>query len=66
MVEERGLVELLPGMQQCPGCGYGTIRVSGCDHITCVVCEAHWCFRCGVECDEGDIYEHLAVCRGGS
>lgn len=57
---------LLPGMKQCPGCGYGTMRAAGCFHMTCAVCLAHWCWAC---CGEfpcaADVYAHMHHAHGG-
>lgn len=64
MLEQEG-VTLLPGMKECPGCGYGTIRASGCWHMTCAVCCAHWCWRCGGEFLADEIYQHLDDIHGG-
>lgn len=69
---ERAAVELareglalLPGMKECPGCGYGTIRASGCWHMTCAVCAAHWCWMCAAEFPPDDIYDHMEEVHGG-
>lgn len=62
---EREGVVLLPGMRECPGCGYGTVRSSGCWHMTCAVCCAHWCWCCGGEYDADGIYEHMENEHGG-
>lgn len=47
------------GIRVCPGCQYGTMKSAGCNHMTCVVCEAHWCWECGGEFDADTIYDHL-------
>ncbi|KAK4643791.1 hypothetical protein QC761_405090 [Podospora bellae-mahoneyi] len=51
----------------CPGCGVGTQKTSGCDHMTCVVsgCNTHWCFKCGEEVDRHEIYDHMSEEHGG-
>ncbi|EHK44728.1 hypothetical protein TRIATDRAFT_220452 [Trichoderma atroviride IMI 206040] len=51
-------------IRHCPGCGVATEKTYGCDHITCP-CGVHWCYACGVESSEGDIYEHMEEEHGG-
>eukprot|EP00892_Ulva_mutabilis_P012750 jgi/Ulvmu1/9848/UM057_0001.1 len=58
-------LSLLPGMKECPGCGYGTMRSAGCWHMTCAVCEAHWCWVCAGEFTENTIYSHMEGVHGG-
>jgi hypothetical protein len=39
------------GMNECPGCGVATEKISGCDHMACP-CGTDWCYGCGeVECE---------------
>lgn len=45
--------------RECPGCHAPSTKVSGCDHMTCPVCSAHWCWRCGGKFEEEDIYDHM-------
>lgn len=52
-------VDGVRGVRLCPGCGFGTLKSTGCNHMTCVVCEAHWCWECGQEFSAETIYEHL-------
>ena len=53
--------------RDCPSCGTPTEKTGGCDHIQCTVpgCGAHWCFFCGKESDEHEIYEHMRTEHGG-
>ncbi|RFU81087.1 dihydroxyacid dehydratase [Trichoderma arundinaceum] len=51
-------------IRRCPGCGIATEKTYGCDHITCP-CGTHWCYACGKESDESDIYEHMEREHGG-
>jgi hypothetical protein len=51
-------------IRQCPGCGVATEKTYGCDHITCP-CGTHWCYACGKESDEGEIYGHMEQEHGG-
>lgn len=36
----------LRSARPCPGCQTGTVRVDGCNHMTCV-CGMEWCYACG-------------------
>jgi hypothetical protein len=53
--------------RDCPSCGTPTEKTGGCDHIQCTVpgCGAHWCFFCGKESNEHEIYEHMRKEHGG-
>lgn len=42
----------------CPKCKTPTVKLSGCNHITCP-CDAHWCWQCGGQFEESAIYEHM-------
>lgn len=50
--------------KQCPGCKHATVKLSGCNHITCT-CGVHWCYECGKQFDPAVIYEHMAAEHGG-
>jgi len=47
----------------CPKCKAPTVKISGCNHITCP-CDAHWCWQCGDEFDESEIYDHMQSVHG--
>ncbi|KAK3303682.1 uncharacterized protein B0T15DRAFT_540967 [Chaetomium strumarium] len=47
-------------IKECPSCGVATQKMVGCDHISCP-CGAHWCFNCGVQTEEGEIYGHMST-----
>lgn len=49
--------------RQCPGCGMGTVKSYGCDHMSCP-CGTHWCWRCGEAHPEDSIYEHMEEAHG--
>ncbi|KAH6609912.1 dihydroxyacid dehydratase [Trichoderma cornu-damae] len=51
-------------VRRCPGCGVATEKTYGCDHITCP-CGTHWCYACGEESAEREIYAHMAQEHGG-
>jgi len=59
--------EGLTTIKECPQCKTATEKAGGCDHIECPVegCGAHWCFFCGKEVAEEEIYEHMSVKHGG-
>lgn len=42
-----------------------TEKISGCDHITCPSCDAHWCFQCGQDVGYDRIYQHMSDEHGG-
>lgn len=50
--------------KSCPGCTAATQKVSGCDHITCP-CGVHWCYACGENVGQEDIYKHMAQEHAG-
>jgi len=52
-------------IKNCPECEQPTYLVSGCSHITCTICECHWCFVCNEEFDRDHIYEHMEEKHGG-
>lgn len=46
--EERIAMEgIMHGTKNCPHCGIGTEKLSGCNHMTCAACHSHWCWACG-------------------
>jgi len=50
--------------KKCPSCEMATVKVSGCNHITCR-CGAHWCYECGEQFEEDEIYDHMDEAHGG-
>eukprot|EP01083_Nonionella_stella_P041325 112037_1 len=48
---------------QCPGCQMPTVKISGCNHITCN-CGSHWCYECGEAFGPDYIYDHMAEEHG--
>jgi hypothetical protein len=54
-------------IQNCPSCGTPTEKRGGCDHIQCTVpgCGAHWCWYCGEQSTESEIYNHMRNEHGG-
>lgn len=58
--------------KECPKCKVLTEKDGGCNHIYCqnlltngTVCNAHWCWVCGVLSTDSDIYTHLSTVHGG-
>lgn len=39
----------------CVGCGYYTVKIDGCKHMTCSKCKAQWCWGCGSEWVSGHL-----------
>jgi hypothetical protein len=62
-----GTYEASVVIKSCPGCGIPTERIDGCGHVQCEVdgCGVHWCFFCGKEQEEHEIYEHMDDVHGG-
>ncbi|CAE7778956.1 rnf19b, partial [Symbiodinium microadriaticum] len=42
---------VLADSKQCPRCGVHTVKISGCNHMTCAerTCKCEWCWVCGQE-----------------
>jgi len=53
--------------RKCPGCRTMTEKVSGCDHMICLIrgCHTHWCWHCGEAQSDEDIYRHMSITHGG-
>lgn len=62
--ESSGEAALRRATKQCPACKEGTVKISGCNHISCP-CGAHWCWRCGRNFEESVIYDHMNDVHGG-
>ena len=46
--------------KNCPGCGIHVEKNGGCNHITCLNCDTHWCWVCQwVQEGHIDIYDHM-------
>lgn len=53
--------------RRCPRCAAPTEKNRGCNHMTCYVCKAGWCWLCGIEIGNAPIpphYRHDGPCRG--
>ncbi|ESK85858.1 e3 ubiquitin-protein ligase rnf14 [Moniliophthora roreri MCA 2997] len=45
----------------CPGCGVNVEKSLGCNHMTCVKCKAHFCYRCGEKLNAANPYKHFST-----
>ena len=57
---------LPPGFRTCPNCKRPSVKVSGCNRITCN-CGRHFCYYCGFGPTDtsGEVYDHLSREHGG-
>eukprot|EP00928_Gymnodinium_smaydae_P042150 TRINITY_DN28426_c0_g1_i1.p1 TRINITY_DN28426_c0_g1~~TRINITY_DN28426_c0_g1_i1.p1 ORF type:complete len:765 (+),score=113.18 TRINITY_DN28426_c0_g1_i1:118-2412(+) len=46
-LESKGITDAL-GTKDCPRCQRQTMKLGGCNHMTCQVCRCDWCWICGV------------------
>ncbi|KAF8316062.1 RWD-domain-containing protein [Clavulina sp. PMI_390] len=46
---------------RCPGCQVFCEKSHGCNHMTCVRCQMHYCYRCGVRVDPKNPYKHWST-----
>ncbi|KAI0651634.1 RWD-domain-containing protein [Trametes meyenii] len=45
----------------CPGCDLRVEKSAGCNHMTCIKCGMHYCYRCGVRLDGRHPYKHFST-----
>ncbi|KAI0735402.1 RWD-domain-containing protein [Earliella scabrosa] len=45
----------------CPGCELRVEKHSGCNHMTCIKCGVHYCYRCGAKLDPQNPYRHFST-----
>nr|VWO96629.1 Uncharacterized protein [Ganoderma boninense] len=45
----------------CPGCTLRVEKHSGCNHMTCIRCATHYCYRCGTRLDRYHPYKHFST-----
>lgn len=52
--------------KDCPGCGIKTSHMGGCSHMTCSVCQTHWCWQCQFQGQNAsEVYEHMNQVHNG-
>ncbi|KAI9351818.1 hypothetical protein DFJ73DRAFT_827321 [Zopfochytrium polystomum] len=58
--EERKLHEWVAhNASVCPTCSTPIVKDEGCMHITCIVCDTHYCYECGNAYDDArGVYIH--------
>ncbi|KAH8556140.1 hypothetical protein BGW37DRAFT_515065 [Umbelopsis sp. PMI_123] len=44
---------------QCPTCHISVEKTFGCNHMTCQICQTHFCFLCGSWVDPNHPYKHF-------
>ncbi|KAK7025550.1 hypothetical protein VNI00_015903 [Paramarasmius palmivorus] len=45
----------------CPGCGMNVEKNLGCNHMTCVKCKVHFCYKCGEKLNPANPYKHFST-----
>ncbi|KAI0359180.1 RWD-domain-containing protein [Trametes cingulata] len=45
----------------CPGCDLRVEKSAGCNHMTCIRCGQHYCYRCGTRLDRAQPYKHFST-----
>ncbi|KAF4605429.1 translation termination inhibitor protein itt1 [Pleurotus pulmonarius] len=45
----------------CPRCNVHVEKSLGCNHMTCVKCLQHFCYRCGQKLDPSNPYRHFST-----
>ncbi|TFB03786.1 ATP-dependent RNA helicase [Trichoderma ghanense] len=54
------------GIKDCPKCKTPLEKISGCNHMTCIACDAHICWVCLMTFPKGEsVYEHMRKLHGG-
>jgi hypothetical protein len=48
----------------CPSCKFRTEKNDGCDHMSCIRCPTHWCWRCLQKLDRNTPYRHKCLKSG--
>ena len=53
-------------VHKCPACQLPQGKASGCNHVTCSGCGAHWCWACAQfhASDGAPVYAHQGSCKG--
>ena len=64
LTQPSGATRSVMVTKKCPACQVETEKDGGCHHMACT-CGAHWCWTCGEDCTNEDIYDHLLTEHGG-
>ncbi|XP_076673803.1 E3 ubiquitin-protein ligase RNF14-like isoform X1 [Andrena cerasifolii] len=60
IVEKHLTVEYLnKNAKACPSCQTMTVKISGCNKMTCIHCKAHFCWLCGAHITSSNAYDHF-------
>ncbi|KAL5534625.1 hypothetical protein ACEPAG_1088 [Sanghuangporus baumii] len=60
--EEKSTVEWLQNSTTtCPGCSVPVEKSVGCNHMMCVKCNQHFCYRCGAKLSASNPYAHFSA-----
>lgn len=52
-------------VKRCPSCRTFIEKNGGCNHMTCLQCKAHICWKCMQIFPQGQIYVHMGEAHGG-
>ncbi|KAL0566600.1 hypothetical protein V5O48_015410 [Marasmius crinis-equi] len=53
------------GAKKCPSCQVWIEKSAGCNHMTCKLCNTHFCWVCMGVFEPGMIYRHMGEVHGG-
>ncbi|EJD04378.1 uncharacterized protein FOMMEDRAFT_167576 [Fomitiporia mediterranea MF3/22] len=60
--DEKSTNEWLQGSTtSCPGCNIAVEKSTGCNHMMCVKCNQHFCYRCGARLQASNPYAHFSI-----
>ncbi|KAJ3087024.1 E3 ubiquitin-protein ligase rnf14 [Quaeritorhiza haematococci] len=59
MAEKETIQWKKANTQACPTCNSAVQKSEGCNHMTCRICETHFCFLCGAYLDKSKPYTHF-------
>lgn len=55
-IENKELIKI------CPTCQKFIEKNEGCNHILCIYCKTHWCWKCSMVLNDIDPYDHINNC----
>jgi len=59
--ELQSLKALKQSSMPCPRCKVRISRSAGCNHMRCVHCDTHFCYRCGAQIPSDNPYSHFSA-----